>query len=81
LHTPSDMRKTIDESDFASLRSLSHKLKGSSALIGLDKIRKAAEELEMECREEKRDNLESLVATITALLGELSLAYHKDMEK
>ncbi|NTW82874.1 MAG: response regulator [Chlorobiaceae bacterium] len=66
------MHKLLKKEDTASLRSLSHKLKGSAALIGLESIRQAAEELETKCRLEKKENLETLVSEIIRHFSELS---------
>jgi two-component system, CAI-1 autoinducer sensor kinase/phosphatase CqsS len=70
--TPSDMQKSLNGGNLSALRAQSHKLKGSAALIGLETIRKVAEELELECRSERTGNLETLVAKVASAMLELS---------
>ncbi len=72
-----DMRRLLEKEETASLRNLSHKLKGSAALIGFEAIRQAAEELESECRSERKENLETLVSEIIKRLSELSENHNK----
>jgi CheY-like chemotaxis protein len=67
-----DMRKMLDSDDIASLRGLSHKVKGSASLIGLEAIWQAAEELETECRSERRENLENLVTEFISCMSALT---------
>ncbi|NTV60421.1 MAG: response regulator [Chlorobiaceae bacterium] len=75
--TPASMHGAMESGNIAALRSLSHKLKGSAALIGLENIRQTAEELETECRAEKSENLETLIARISVQLSELTENHRK----
>ncbi|NTW83441.1 MAG: response regulator [Chlorobiaceae bacterium] len=77
---PGRMRNSLKNNDIATLRSLSHKLKGSAALIGLETIRQVAEELEIECRAERKENLEKMVKTVSQELSGLSATMGKDPE-
>ncbi len=69
---PVNMQNSLKNNEIAALRAQSHKLKGSAALIGLETIRQAAEELEMECRAERKENLEKLVGKVSHALSGLS---------
>jgi len=71
---PASLRRALEEADIESLKQQAHKLKGSAAILGIVSLSKAAEELEMHCRngrtEDPRPKVEHIVEALDALLEE-----------
>lgn len=76
---PLAMQTALDKEDLAGLRALSHKLKGSAALIGIETIRKTSETLEMECAREEKENLKTLIAEVIAAFSAITEDFTKYM--
>jgi len=70
--TPASMQEAFRTGDTEELRAAAHKLKGGSALLGAEEVRKAAEELESACRAGRADGAEKLVETIADALQAFS---------
>ncbi|NTW69059.1 MAG: response regulator [Chlorobiaceae bacterium] len=69
--TPACLRRALEENDIESLRQQSHKLKGSSAILGITSLSLDAEELEMHCRFGRTDDPAPKVERIVKALEEL----------
>ena len=69
--SPACLRRALEENDIDSLNKQSHKLKGSAAILGIMSLSKAAEELEMQCRFGRTDDIGSKVERIIKALEEL----------
>ncbi|MCF8383557.1 MAG: response regulator [Chlorobium sp.] len=70
--TPECMRLALANNDIDSLRQQAHKLKGSSAMLGIEPLRQASEKLERSCRSGRSEDLDTQVEKIGAALDEFA---------
>lgn len=70
--TPARMSKALADNDIESLRQQAHKLKGSSAMLGIERLRQAAESVERSCRSGMTGDLATQVDQVGAALEEFA---------
>jgi CheY-like chemotaxis protein/HPt (histidine-containing phosphotransfer) domain-containing protein len=70
--TPARMSKALADNDLESLRQQAHKLKGSSAMLGIERLRQAAESVERSCRSGMTGDLATQVEQVGAALEEFA---------
>jgi len=58
------LREALSQGDMKSARLIAHTLKGSSATLGLERIRQLAAELEVALKEDRRNEIELLAIAI-----------------
>lgn len=66
--TPARMSRALADNDLESLRQHAHKLKGSSAMLGIERLRQAAEKVERSCRSGMTGDLAAQVEQVGAAL-------------